>query len=323
MSTTNLKKVPFWERAFAAGKIIGVNGYSVNQALLEQRVIEGGYQVLQTPHFMVCRQAKFPTIVVHRFAPGAIDADLGHFFLEELKPLGVLARPEDFGDVFGAIVGSLFPGDPHRAWYLFGTNTLRRYQHLLTTHSNPSQDGSPINIFATLYRRVCELVVGDSILDAGCSFGFFSLIAALRIASLAQVVGVDIRADPFPVTRALAAERQLVNVQFTQADLLADGFSVIGQFDTVTALHVLEHFSETDMYRALTNLLKVVKRRLVIAVPYEPGELESAYGHKQLFSRAKLEAIGQWCLEHLGRGGVTCEDCVGGLLFVDRHPSGQ
>jgi len=313
------KKVPFRERAFAAGNFIGVNGYRVNQAALEQLISGRGYQILATPHFIICTKAELPAIVVHRFAPQEIDADLGHYFMQELKPLGMLAQPQDFSDIFGAVVGSLFPGDPQRAWHLFGKNTLRRYHHLLAMDSRPPQSDSPMDVFSTLYRRVCELVAGDTLLDAGCSFGFLPLVVAERVPSFARIVGVDIRADPFPVTSAIAAEQYLASVQFIQADLLANDFNSLGHFDTVTILHVLEHFNEVEMYRVLTNLLEVTTQRLIIAVPYEPGEPESIYGHEQLFSRARLEAIGHWCLAQLGGGRATCEDCAGGLLQINLH----
>jgi len=68
----------------------------------------------------------------------------------------------------------------------------------------------------------------------------------------------------------------------------------------------------------LANLLKVTEQRLIIAVPYEPGKPEAAYGHEQLFTRARLEALGHWCLDQLGAGQFTCEDCAGGLLLIDK-----
>ena len=48
---------------------------------------------------------------------------------------------------------------------------------------------------------------------------------------------------------------------------------------------------------------------------------EVAYGHLQLFSRAKLEAIGTWCIQQLqGTGRMWCEDFIGGLLLIERRP---
>ncbi len=106
---------------------------------------------------------------------------------------------------------------------------------------------------------------------------------------------------------------------FIQADLLARDFATIGHFDTVTALHVLEHFTEGDMYQVLSNLLKVTVQRLILAVPYEEGEPERAYDHKQLFSREKLEGVGRWCLKQWEGGSMRYEDSSDGLLVIERR----
>jgi SAM-dependent methyltransferase len=303
------------------GHVIGINGYRVNRAALKQRFAEGGYQAHEAPHFLLLTRSEPPTIViVHWFAPEAIDADLGDYVIQELKPLGILAQPQDFSDVFGAMVGSLFPYNVQRAWLVYGTNTLRRYQDLLMNPPGSPVTHSTINTFARLYRRVSELLVGDHFLDAGCSFGFLPLLVAQQFPALSRVVGIDIRPEPFTTTRLIAQERGLRNVQFVQADLLTGDLSTLGYFDTVTALHVFEHFCEEAMYRVLRNLLRVTARRLVLAVPYEQGEPEILYGHEQLFSRSKLEAIGQYCLQQWnGESRMWCEECEGGLLVVERR----
>jgi hypothetical protein len=121
------------------------------------------------------------------------------------------------------------------------------------------------------------------------------------------------------VARELAQERGLSNVRYTRADLLEKDFTKVGRFDTVVALHVLEHLSEDDMYQALSHLLQVTKERLILAVPYEKDLPEVSYGHLQLFTRQKLEAVGAWCVQQLGGVGKTwLEDCVGGLLLIQR-----
>ncbi len=136
---------------------------------------------------------------------------------------------------------------------------------------------------------------------------------------MTRIVGVDIRPDMFATMKELTEERQLTNVHFMQADLLASDFSKLGRFDTVTALGVIEHFTEEEMYRVLTNLLDVTAQRLLITVPYEQ-ELEVIYEHKQLFTPEKLEAVGQWCVQKLGGASrIWCEVCVGGLLLVERR----
>jgi hypothetical protein len=125
----------------------------------------------------------------------------------------------------------------------------------------------------------------------------------------------------FATMKELTEERQLTNVHFMQADLLASDFSELGRFDTVTALGVIEHFTEEEMYRVLANLLDVTAQRLLITVPYEQ-ELEVIYEHKQLFTPEKLEAVGQWCVQQLGGASrIWCEECVGGLLLVERRSS--
>ncbi|MFL5704074.1 MAG: methyltransferase domain-containing protein [Ktedonobacteraceae bacterium] len=318
ISSVSSHGVPLRERAFVVGNVIGVNAYRINRTLLKQRLIEGNYQVQETPHFFLALRPAVPTILVHWFAPEAIDADLGHYFMEELKPLGVLEGPQDYGDCFGTVVGSVFPQDFRCAWHLFGINTLQRYNQFLAEGRSSTTCDTPVEVFATLYRRVCELQRGESLLDAGCSFGFLPLVVAEHIPSLTKVLGIDIQTGPFPVARAIAKERNLARVQYAQADLLDENIGEFGSFDTVTALHVLEHFTERDMYRVLTSLLKVTRRRLIAGVPYEPGEPESAYGHEQLFTPDKLEAVGRWCLQQLGGGRIAVEDCAGGLLLVDR-----
>ena len=170
-----------------------------------------------------------------------------------------------------------------------------------------------------VYQRICQIPLGKSLLDAGCSFGFLPLLIAEHMSSLERVVGVDIQTDSFPVMCALAEERHLKQVQFLYADLLAQDVNVLGQFDTVVALHILEHFTELDMYQVLTHLLKITSKQLLIAVPFEGGSPESAYGHLQVFTRSKLEAVGKWCLEQMeDNGRMTYEDCAGGFLRIER-----
>lgn len=320
---TRPKRVPIQERTFTTGDLIGVNGYRANRTLLKQRFSEGGYHLQETPHFLLCTRAAVPsTILVHWFAPEEIDADIGTWFMQELKPLGLFSDTQRYGQVFAVVVCSLFPHDSRRAFHLYATNTLRRYRSLLaSTNSEGPLSDSTIHTFAAVYRRVFQLRAGERFLDAGCSFGFLPLLIAERWPALEQVVGIDIDTGSFPIMRAIAEEQQLKHVHFTQADLLAGDFASPGVFDTVTAIHILEHFNESDMDRVLTNLLQITSQRLIIAVPYEPGEPEIAYGHKQLFSRDKLEAVGRWCLGHLGgHGRISYEECAGGLLLIERLP---
>lgn len=310
-------RVRFQERAFPCGPFIGVNAYRVNMAAFRALVAEAGYTLWETPHFLLGRREGAPTLIIHRCAPQEIDRQLGDYFLAELKPAGIVASPEDFASVFAAVIGSLFPRDPARGWHLFSMNALQRYHRLLAADSPPDM-ADQNDVFAPLYRRVCALITGSSLLDAGCLSGYLPLLAAERLPALTRVVGVDINAEPFAISRTIAEERGLTNVQFVQADLLSPDFHTGDHFDTVTILHVLEHFSEIDMYRVLANLLPLTTRRLIIAVPFEAGEPEPIYGHLQLFTHEKLESVGRWCLTRLQGGTMHYEDCAGGLLSIDR-----
>ncbi len=301
------------------GDIIAINGYRVSLKALKRRCAEVGYQLQATAHFLLFTREEVPTtIIVHWFAPENIDADLGYYLMQELHPLGIVKHPQDLGNIFGAVVESIFPFDV-RSWYLYATNTLRRYQYLMKQVHDPFLPRSNMSDFASIYHRVCELLVGKRFLDAGCGYGFLPLIVAERFPSFTKILGIDIEASHFPVIRAIAEERQLRNIHFAQVDLLASDFGSIGRFDTVVALHVLEHFTEVDSYRVLANLLAVTAQRLIVAVPYEEGEPEQVYGHLQLFSPSKLKAVGEWCVQQLaGAARMQYEDCVDGLLVIER-----
>lgn len=320
------KSVSIQERSVLVGDIIVVNGHGANLALLKQRFAEGGYRIQETPHFLLFTRSEAPaTILVHLFSPEEMNADIKHFLIHELKPLGLIKESQDFGTLFAGIIGSFFPDDIRSAWHGYGAKTLQRFLLFLSTIRTPTRPPfdfyATIGAFATIYQRVCELCVGESFLDAGCESGFLPLIIAERIPFMTRILGVDIRPDIFPVVQDLAAERHFPHVQFQQADLLDDDFVLLGEFDTVTALAVIEHFTEAEMYQVLTTLLRVTSRRLIVTVPYEQ-EAETIYEHKQVFTREKLERVGQWCLQTLnGKGRVWCEECDGGLLLIEKLQS--
>jgi SAM-dependent methyltransferase len=314
------RKVSIQERSVLVGDIIFVNGHGVNRTPLKQRFAEGSYQVQETPHFLLFTRSEAPTtILVHRFSPEELDADIKHFVTLELKPLGILHESQRFGEILAGIVGSFFPEDVRRAWSYFGANTLQRFLIFLSTVSTPPYpDYTSIGTFATQYKRICELCVGKTFLDAGCESGFLPVLIAERLPFMQRVVGIDIRPDMFDVVSTLAQERHLTNVAFLQADLLAEDFAQLGRFDTVTAIGVIEHFAEAEMYQVLAHLLKVTAQRLILIVPYE-REPETVYGHEQVFTPEKLEAVGKWCVQQLdGMGRIWLEECVGGLLLIER-----
>lgn len=321
------RKVPIHERSVRVGDFIVVNARRANREALKARLAEGGYQLHETRHFLLFTREEEPRLILaHWFAPQDIHTNLSHHLAEELRPFGVITSNQVLGELMTGIVGgTLYPDDVRRAWNYFGANTLQRLLLLVSSAMSPHlPDYGSLGASATLYQRVLELAVGERFLDAACNGGYFSLLVAERVPFVREVVGVDLDAGVFQVAQELARERQLASVRFVQADLLADDLSVLGRFDTVTALHVLEHFSEEEMERVLSNLFSVTAQRLICAVPYEAGPPTQAYDHKQLFTRDKLEAVGAWCIEQLhGQARLWYEDITptGGLLLVERHPS--
>ncbi len=313
------KNVSLRDRAIRVGNTIGINGYRLNQAVLKRHFAERGYQVYRTLHFLLCYHPQQPPIVIHRFAPKDIDINIGFYCTEELKQFGLLTDSQQFSDLFGAIMLSLFPQDIEHAQYLFATNTLQKYLCFLKQSSISSPMHTTLETFGTLYRRMLALQAGETFLDAGCSFGFFPLLIAEQMPTLKRIVGVDIRNESFPIVRLIAKQRLLTNVEFLHFNLLTDNVHVLGQFDTIAMIHVLEHFTEQEMYQVLKKFLPITNQRLIIAVPYEQDKPTKIYDHQQLFTADNLKDVGQWCLlQWKDKGTIRVEDCEGGLLIVER-----
>src|SRR5712691_1407287 len=122
------KSVSIQERSVFVGEMIVVNGHGANLTMLKQRFAEGGYQVQETPHFLLFTRSESPsTILVHRFTLKEMNADIKQYVVYELKPLGLITQSSDFGEIFSGMIGSFFPKDAHFAWHEYGANTLQRF----------------------------------------------------------------------------------------------------------------------------------------------------------------------------------------------------
>ena len=135
--------------------------------------------------------------------------------------------------------------------------------------------------------------VGHKILDVGCGRG----LLARRLSELfGAVVGCDIVLDP-----ALVSSERLRFVPGSVEDLpFADD-----EFDTVVCTHTLEHVQRID--RALSELRRVAKRRLIVVVPRERPYRYSFNLHLHFFPYpwnwqavagcvpgSQLEDLGDW-----------------------------
>lgn len=282
------------------------------------RLAHQRYQLVETEHFLLAHPPDTDRVtLVHRFLPAEIDNNLVDCLMQELS--GLMTTDQAFGHAMIGVVNSIKPHDPVGAWGIFSLNTLRRFREYL---DEPDVEYPPTTIgaCATIYRRLFLLKVGKSLLDVGCACAFWpALVAERDPGGYERIVGVDNRLDAIHISQHMVALIDKQDLRFLQLDLLGTRFvEDLGTFDTVTAIHILEHLSEEQLPLAFEHLLQVTGHRLIVAVPYEQ-QATVAYGHAQIFTQEKLEHWGTWCVELLeDRGRYWCEDVAGGLLIVER-----
>jgi hypothetical protein len=281
------------------------------------RLAGQGFQMEETEHFLLARPEETERVIlVHRFQPGEIDNNLVDCLMQELP--GLMTSEQAFGQAMIGVVHSIKPYDPVDAWGIFSLNTLQRLREHLDEHhlQNPT---STIGACATIYRRLFELKVGVSLLDVGCACAFWPVLVAEREPhTQSSIVGVDSRLDAIHLSQNMAALTHHQDLTFLQLDLLSPHFvAEVGTFDTVTAIHLLEHLPEEQLPLAFGHLLQVTQHRLIVAVPYET-EPTRAYGHENIFTRETLEDWGHWYMKASdGAARFWCEDVAGGLLIID------
>lgn len=281
------------------------------------RFIRPGLRFEETEHFLLARSVSDDRLIpAHRFLPSEIDNNLVDRLMQELPD--VMTSDSAFGQVMIGIVISINPHDPVSAWGNFSLNTLQRFRAYLAENTM-QYPPTTIGASATIYRRLFTLKVEMSLLDVGCACAFWPVLVAERNQDISErIVGVDNRLTAIHLSQHMATHIDQHNLTFLQLDLLSPQFvEKLGTFDTVTAIHILEHLPEEQLPLAFEHLLAVTHHRLIIAVPYE-AEATRAYGHEQVFTREKLERWGQWCVKSTGDTvRYWCEEEAGGLLIID------
>jgi SAM-dependent methyltransferase len=276
-------------------------------------------------------------VIVHDFAPTEIDNNLGHHVVTELLPLLTAHRQRiDSGyseqDLFERAVGDIvrsMAGNERVAWRLFYANTVdatQRSARLGQPPEPPSESASDfIGLFGAIYRRALELIESlppaatpPTVLDVATCFGFFPLLLArVRSGVLGEIAGCDLNPALMAFAGDYANHDGSGRVRFGVADILADDIErelapLPARFDAVTALHLLEHLEPVQTDWAMANLWRLAARRLIVAVPLEKVP-DPRYGHRQIFDRERLLALGRAL-------GGHCEyfEYHGGWLVVDR-----
>ncbi len=282
-------------------------------------------------------------IIVHDFSAAQIDNNLGHYVVTELLPLLAAHRHRiDSGyseqDLFERSVGDIvrsMAGNERCAWRLFYANTLNATQAsagLGQPLGRPDETtGDFIGLFGAIYRYALELIEALSaaaspptVLDVATCFGFFPLLLArLRTAKkLGDISGCDLNSALMAFADDYVRHDGLAQVRFGVGDILVDDMErelapLPARFDVVTALHLLEHLEFEQTEKALANLWRLTARRLIIAVPLEKVP-DPRYGHRQVFNRERLLAMGR----SLGGHFFEYFEYHGGWLVIDRPHSG-
>jgi SAM-dependent methyltransferase len=215
--------------------------------------------------------------VTHTFGPAEIDNGLAGLLAREVTDNAA------FEAAFVAVVESCDP-DPASAWSHFYGNTLARIEQ---AWREPGSASGSVAEFAPVYARACELVRAGEVLDVGSCFGFLPLLLARHgyrvIASDAafgtmRLLDVVARARGLPITTVAcdAAHLPLAN----------------GCVDVVTVIHLLEHLDAATGFAVLAEAVRLTRRRVIVAVPFE-DESVAAYGHVRTLDQRSLAELGE------------------------------
>lgn len=133
--------------------------------------------------------------------------------------------------------------------------SAEEYETLYRTHPrvHEGSDNSEACI-----RKIIQNLAGHSVCDIGCGTGLLlQRIRDERGQDFQRLVGVDfILPNGEPPDRIEMIAAQIESLPFAD-----------GEFDTVVCTHVLEHI--LDYRKALSELRRIARRRLIIVVPRE------------------------------------------------------
>lgn len=145
------------------------------------------------------------------------------------------------------------------------------------------------------YRRGVRLLGdlgGKRVLDVGCGLGAGSwLLSSVG----AQVTGIDVSADAVTWAHSVygpEAERLGVTIDFQRVDLLDQNGSLgLGQFDVLTVVDVLEHFTASEGEELLGRLRQLLRPAgmMFLHAPVTANALDWALVAKNGLLRKRLD----------------------------------
>lgn len=147
--------------------------------------------------------------------------------------------------------------------------TAKEYNDLYQAH--PRVHEHTDNSLACL-QRIAADAVGSSIVDVGCGTGaLLNHVRRESHAPLTRMVGVDMIEPENPIGGGIEFVSSWIE------DLPFEDKS----FDTVVCTHVVEHI--LDLRRAIAELRRIVRRRLIIVVPQEREGIYTFNPHLNFF----------------------------------------
>ncbi|TPG29508.1 mycofactocin oligosaccharide methyltransferase MftM [Mycolicibacterium hodleri] len=233
--------------------------------------------------------------VQHDLDPDEISDELAVLLATELDDTGVLRGQSEFEAVFTGVVRSAAAGE--EGWLAFYRNSLNRLEQ-----------GSAA--FAPVHQHAASLVVGGDVVDLGSCFGFFPL----RMAA----AGLTVTATDISGSTMDLLDRVSGPLRRTVRTLTCDAACVPlpdGAADTVTVLHLLEHLDPAAAGSVLREAMRLARRRVIVAVPFEEVP-RACYGHVQRFDDRVLRVIADAWRSAGVRAGV--HEYHGGWLILDR-----
>lgn len=261
-------------------------------------------RTVRTEHFDISHEGG-RVAIAHRVPLEEVHAGLAELLYREIFGPGWLRGADVFERIMTGIVLTS-ADDPLSAWEHFYRTSLRTIEAATDLADSPSAGmHGAVAGYAPVYARAEEVLVGDSVVELGSCFGFFSL----RQAGTREVTAIDVSAGSIRLLEQVSAQLG-TPVEALTADAahvpLPDGCA-----DTVVALHLLEHLEPQHGWRVVTEAVRLARRRVVIAVPYE-DEPEELWGHVRTLTREDLAAYGL-------RTGLpfAVEEHHGGWLVLD------
>lgn len=209
----------------------------------------------------------------HRIRRDEISNDLAGWIARDLVATGRL-DPAAFERTFVSIVRSVDPD-----WTAFYRNTM-------TALAAGGEPGGTNHEMAPVHDRAAALAVGPDVVELGCCFGFLSLRLA---ADGHRVTAVDLSPGTVRLLGSVAPGLG-TPLRAIAGDALAVPLAT-GSADTVYAVHLLEHLPVGLDTVVLAEMLRVARRRVVVAVPFE-DEPNPTWGHVRTFDLAALDALG-------------------------------